>query len=215
MKTAIFDLDGTVVSNEDAYGQAFAEVLRKFGAKHVSYYPYIGGIGVEENWFILKKEYKLDPDLPVKELSLQTQKAYLERINEIKIKPGFDDFAEKVREKGIKTALATSNDSRITDLVLVKLKIKSLFDVIVTADMVANKKPDPEIFILASTKAAVEPFECTVFEDSVAGIEAAFKASMKVVGIWRNSLHKSELKKAGASLLVNDFTDSRLELLTL
>lgn len=47
--------------------------------------------------------------------------------------------------------------------------------------MISKAKPDPEIFLKAAEYLKVQPNECVVFEDAVAGVEAAKKAGMKVI----------------------------------
>ena len=49
-----------------------------------------------------------------------------------------------------------------------------------------RQKPDPDLFLLAAEKLGITPADCLVFEDSKAGIEAAKRAGMKVVGIYRD-----------------------------
>ena len=62
-KAAIFDMNGTILSDEDEYGLAFRKVLKRMGAKVTLDYPHEAGIGVEENWSNLLVKYKINiPD---------------------------------------------------------------------------------------------------------------------------------------------------------
>ena len=74
LSAVIFDLDGTVVADEDEYGEAFARVLKKLGVIVDSEYPHVGGIGVRENWPIFIKKYNIKTDKTIEELTLLTQK---------------------------------------------------------------------------------------------------------------------------------------------
>ena len=208
-KAAIFDLDGTVVSDEDEYGEAFNVVLKRFGIDTGLSYPHVSGIGVEENWIKFKKKYKSKLKKTVDELSQDTQKEYLKLIHRIRPKNGFIEFAEMIREKGIKTALATSNSWSVTDKILEKLGIEEYFDCITTAEEVEYKKPDPHIFDISVEKLGIPSNECIVFEDSQAGVEAAKLLGMKVVAFYRNPKHKKTLKKA--DLILEDFTEFDFE----
>jgi beta-phosphoglucomutase len=58
-----------------------------------------------------------------------------------------------------------------------------LFDAIVDGNSVSKAKPDPEVFLKGAEALGVSPADCVVFEDAVAGIEAALNAGMKAVGI--------------------------------
>lgn len=64
----------------------------------------------------------------------------------------------------------------------------------IDGNKVSNAKPDPEVFSLGALEMGLDPADCVVFEDAEAGIEAAKRAGMKVVGIgvkevlWRADL---------------------------
>ena len=74
-----------------------------------------------------------------------------------------------------------------------KVKIIHYFDAIVDGNDVTNAKPDPEVFLRACQLLFVSPEDSIVFEDSVAGIQAANSARMKSVGIGdKEILHEAE-----------------------
>ena len=58
-----------------------------------------------------------------------------------------------------------------------------LFDAMVDGNVVTASKPDPEVFLEGARRLGLKPEECVVFEDSEAGVEAARRCGMKVVGI--------------------------------
>ena len=86
---AIFDLDGTVVSDEDEWGEAFKIVLQRLGVKEQSAYPHVGGIGIEENWPIFIRKYNIKTNESIEELSQETKKEYVKLIDRIRLKQGF------------------------------------------------------------------------------------------------------------------------------
>ena len=207
----IFDLDGTVISDENEYGAAFAEVLGKLGAKVDSPYPQVGGIGVRENWAKLLKEYHIKTNKSIDELALQTQEAYLKRLENVNLKEGLVDFIDGLKASGILTALATSNDWWVVEEIYESLNLRDYFDALTTGEEVAFKKPDPEIFNITADKLEVGRTLCVVIEDSKAGISAAHEASMKAVGIYRNENHKKTL--SDADMLIPNFNDINLDTL--
>lgn len=199
----IFDLDGTVISNEDEWGEAFRRVLKKLGVEEKAAYPHVGGIGIRENWPNFIKKYNIKTDKGIEELASETKQEYLKLVPKIRLKKGFKNIVADLRNSGVKVALATSSTWDTVERILDKFQIEELFDSITTGDEVGNKKPNPEIFRVASEKLTVEPEECLVFEDSKAGIEAAKFAGMKVIGVFRNTKHKKELE--GADKLIKNF----------
>ena len=81
------------------------------------------------------------------------------------------------------TALATSSHRSAVDALLAQLDLGRWIDVVVSAEDFARSKPDPECFLLAASRLGVEPERCLVFEDSLAGLEAARSAGMQAVAI--------------------------------
>ena len=203
VSAVIFDLDGTVLDNEDEYGAAFRAVLRLLGKKVDKKYPHIGGIGVKENWPRLLAKYKIKTKKTIEELTHETQNEYLKRIGDVTFKKGFEDFVADLKDSGISCALATSNALWIVDATSEIHPLGHFFKTITTGEEVDFKKPEPDLFLLTAQKLGVEPSECLVIEDSTAGIEAAHRAGMKAVGIFRDTKHAEELKEA--DLLIRNF----------
>ena len=58
-------------------------------------------------------------------------------------------------------------------------------DAIVAAEDVTLGKPDPQVFLAAAAAVAAPPDRCVVVEDAAAGVEAARRAGMKVIGVNR------------------------------
>ncbi len=204
ISAVIFDLDGTVLDNEDEYGRAFRKVLASLGKRVDKKYPHTQGIGVKENWPVLLAKYSIKTKKTIEELTRATQDAYLAQLTFVNYVRGFENFVDKLKDSGIKVALATSNTWWIVDEVSENLNLDEIFSVITTAEEAVFNKPDPEIFVLTADKLGFEPEKCLVIEDSVAGIEAAKRAGMKVIGIARDSKHANDLKEA--DFVVTDYT---------
>jgi beta-phosphoglucomutase len=205
ISAVIFDLNGTVLSDEDEYGLAFKRVLESLGADVESDQPHVSGIGVEENWPELLKKYKVKTDKSAKELAVETQNEYRKQIADVTVRDGFEEFVQSLKDDGVPTALATSNTWGMVDEVFQKLDIEKYFDVITTREEVIFTKPDPEIFRITAQKLQADSTRCVVFEDSEAGIKAAKKAGMKTVGVAQNKEHAKSLKDA--NLVIFDYND--------
>lgn len=193
LKAVIFDLDGTILDNEDIYARAFCAVLKKRGisceeVKHTS------GIGVKENWVRMKAELGLpdDPDA----LTAETQKFYLDHLSEVKIRPGFHKLVFFLRSNGIKVLLSTSNIQEIGELVLNTRKIANLFDNKTFGDEVPRKKPAPDLFLAAIQKEELLPTEVLIIEDSPSGIAAGRAANAKTWVIKTDRFTREEVTRA-------------------
>ena len=109
--------------------------------------------------------------------------AYDKYKYEVKEKPGCKKFLEHLRSKCIKMGIATSNKRSMVDVVLKSLNMKDFFEVITTSDEVKRGKPAPDVYLTTANLLNVEPKNCLVFEDVVAGIMAGKSAGMKVCAI--------------------------------
>jgi beta-phosphoglucomutase len=88
-----------------------------------------------------------------------------------------------LRIRKIKTAVASS--SRNASLIIERLGLAERFDAIVDGNDVEHSKPHPAVFLLAARRLALPPEHCLVIEDAPAGVEAARRAGMAVLGIGR------------------------------
>jgi beta-phosphoglucomutase len=204
LSVVIFDLNGTVLSDEDEYGEAFSKVLKGLGVSVSAKYPHVSGIGVEENWPIFIKKYSIKTNKTIQDLTVETQKEYFKLIGRVTLREGFEEFVDELKGKGVKIALATSNSWNFVEKIFDKFDIEHFFDCITCGEEVRYKKPDPEIFELTKNKLMVDPSGCLVIEDSQAGIKAAKEAGMKVVAVARDRKYMKLLKNADK--IITDFT---------
>lgn len=193
----IFDLDGTLLDNEEIYCQAFVRVLKKHKVDFAKSCPHTPGIGLRENWVKMKETFGIDHNVSVSQLAHETQDVYHSLLDKVKVRPGFYELHQALLDEGIIIALATSNDWWVVEDELEDLDLHKYFETVTTGEEVAHKKPAPDIFLEAARKLGVEPALCAVLEDSVAGIEAAKEAGMVVISVGLAS---------GADHSVEDFT---------
>ncbi len=106
---------------------------------------------------------------------------YINKLTKDEILPGVVEFLTHAREQGYKLALGSA--SKNAPLILDKLEITPLFDVLIDGTKVSKPKPDPEVFTRGADEMGFSYDECIVFEDALAGIEAAHNGGMKAVGI--------------------------------
>jgi len=204
LRAVIFDMNGTLLSDEDEYGLAFKKVLESLGAKVSSNAPQTRGIGVAENWQVLPQKYAVEIDRPIEELVSMTQKAYLDMFDKVTLRGGFFDLVGELSDSGVLVALATSNTYPLAEKVIKKFNLENVFDVVTTREEVNLSKPSPEIFMTTADKLSVEYETCVVIEDSLAGIEAARTAKMKTVGIAETNQRRKIM--ALADKVITDFS---------
>jgi HAD superfamily hydrolase (TIGR01509 family) len=126
-------------------------------------------------------------DLPEKEfLTLEEEKERLFReLIEPDIEPvaGLLNFLEKLKEKDIPRAIATSAPSANVSFTLEKTGSARFFETIIDGSMVTHSKPHPEIYIKTAKSIGFTSDRCVVIEDSLSGIASAREAGCPVIGI--------------------------------
>jgi len=114
--------------------------------------------------------------------------SYIEKMDESEILPAVRETLEFIKENGQHIALGSA--SKNARPILEKVGLLHFFDVIVDGNDVTNAKPDPEVFVRASKLLGVSNENAIVFEDSVAGIQAANIAGMLSIGIGEKNVLK-------------------------
>jgi beta-phosphoglucomutase len=101
--------------------------------------------------------------------------------------------------------MALGSASKNARPILKKVGLISYFTAIVDGTQVTKAKPDPEVFMIAARDLKVAPTNCVVFEDALAGIEAANRAGMTSIGIGKKEVLTE------ARFVFRDFTEIKLD----
>lgn len=107
--------------------------------------------------------------------------AYIENMDESEVLPDVPRVLNFLKDNHIPIALGSA--SKNARPILEKVKLLPFFDSIVDGNNVTKAKPDPEVFLIAAENLGVPSNKCVVFEDAVAGIQAANAADMISIGI--------------------------------
>jgi HAD superfamily hydrolase (TIGR01509 family) len=117
---------------------------------------------------------------------------------------GIHNFLDALRSRNVPMAVATSAPEENADYILSRLDIEDYFEIVLNSSHVTTGKPDPEVYLKASTALYRDPENCIVFEDSVSGAEAGRQAGASVVGV--TTTHTKE-ELAPCSLTIADFVN--------
>ena len=185
-KAFIFDLDGVIVDTAKYHYLAWKKIANELGidfthehnellkgvsrVRSLDIILELGNIvATQENkdkWLVQKNEDYL---------------SYLVNMDESEILPGVLPVLKFLKEN--KQGIALGSASKNAKPILEKTGIMDYFDVVVDGNDVSNAKPDPEVFLQAAKLLNATNENSIVFEDSVAGIQAANIANMTSVGI--------------------------------
>lgn len=193
LKAIIFDNDGIVIDSEPIIFEATANVFAAHGISLLKE-DIQEGIGAGSKYVQIPKDKYGLAHVTVEELMIARETEF-RKLASGRLHPfcGFFALMELLKEKGIRTALASSAATNVVyhNLSLAEIDAK-LFDVIVDSSKIKNKKPFPDIFLAAALSLGISPSQCLVIEDAPPGIEAAHRAGMKVAAV-STSLPKSFL----------------------
>ncbi len=115
-------------------------------------------------------------------------KEYVEQMDASEVLEGVLEFLAYAQSQGLKLALGSA--SKNAPFILKQTELSSFFDAVIDGNSVQKAKPDPEVFLKGAKALGLSPSECLVFEDALAGIEAAKAGGMKVVGVGSPALLK-------------------------
>jgi len=186
IKGFLFDLDGVIVDTAVFHFQAWRRCAQKLGGdfteaqneelKGVSRVDSLKKIIEWTGASVTADEFEA--------LMVEKNEWYLELVQELSAAdglPGAVAFLQHAHAQGIKIALGSA--SKNAPMILDKMGLTPLFDAIIDGNNVINGKPHPEVFLKGAAALGLNPEECIVFEDSIAGVQAAKTGGMSCVGI--------------------------------
>ena len=182
----IFDLDGVIVDTAGYHYLAWKKLADQLGIEFneeqnerfkgvsrkrcLEILLELGGLQVSQQQFDAWLAEKNDDYL-----------SYINEMDSSEILPDVTKVLNYLKDRKIPMALGSA--SKNARPILEKVKLLPYFNSVVDGNEVSKAKPDPEVFLMAARDLGVPPEDCVVFEDAVAGIEAANRAGMTSIGI--------------------------------
>ena len=196
IKAVLFDMDGLVLDTEKMYTRFWQEAANSLG------YPMTreqalgmrslnrdAGRARMQSYFGETTDYEA-----IRMQRIRMMEAYIEEVG-VETKPGIRDLLSFLKERGLKTAIATSSPLERTERYLKSVGLEKSFDRLISGYMVEKGKPEPDIYLFAAKELLVTPEECMVLEDSPAGILAAHRAGCVPVMVPDQDIPDEETKK--------------------
>jgi len=185
-KGLLFDLDGVIVDTAKYHFLAWKQLADDLGINFtIEDNERLKGVSRMASFEIILEIGNRTMSLEEKEANCAKKNAiyvdYIKKLRKDEILPGVEAFLQDARSKGYRTALGSA--SKNSRLILDRLQITGLFDEIIDGTKVSKAKPDPEVFVKGAEALGLECGDCIVFEDAVAGVQAAHNGKMKAVGV--------------------------------
>ncbi|MDJ0658413.1 MAG: HAD family phosphatase [Crocosphaera sp.] len=196
LKAVIFDFNGVIINDEEIHQELINEILlgENLRPDPSEYQELCLGRSDRACLLdILSRRGRMVSDDYLDTLIEGKTMAYRQRIeslDELPIYPELKDFLTHLQQHNLKIGLVTGALASEAKFILEKAEILNNFEVIVGGDEITRSKPEPDGYLLAVERfnrldpsLQLTPEHCLVIEDTPAGIEAAKRAKMQVVGI--------------------------------
>ena len=181
IKGLVFDCDGTLADTMPLHWHAWQLITQR----HNLHFPEdrfysLGGVPSRDILKMLAEEQ----GRPLDHIAVAHEKenAYLPLMAQVEPIHAVVEIA-KANFGKIPMAVASGGTQPIIIDVLEHLKIRHLFNAVVTSEMVKNQKPAPDIFLKAARRIGVEPQFCRAYEDTDLGLQAIRSAGMDAVDV--------------------------------
>nr|WP_314839165.1 beta-phosphoglucomutase [uncultured Flavobacterium sp.] len=211
IKAFIFDLDGVIVDTAKYHYLAWKKIANSLDIDFThEHNELLKGVSRVRSLDIILELGKVTASQEYKDRWLLQKNedylTYLVDMNESEILPGVFRILQFLKENNQPIALGSA--SKNARPILEKTGLLPYFDAVVDGNDVTNAKPDPEVFLMAAKLLNIKPEDSIVFEDSVAGVQAANIANMISVGIGDATTLQE------AKYIFNDFTEIETSFIT-
>jgi len=198
----IFDVDGVIADTEAVNARASIKVFEDLlGVKGVKREDFEAGLGRGAEEYVKAAARVHGLQLTEEQIQKATQlrqEYFLKILHEepLPALPGVLELMNKaIKREDFRVAIATSGTLEKSRAVLKAAKVPYQKMVYITGNEVKNKKPDPELFLLAAQRLGIEPANCVVIEDAPNGVQAAKSAGAKCIAVT-NSTSAENLSEA-------------------
>lgn len=179
---AIFDMDGVLFDTERLYQDTWQEIAKEQKVELGSgFVKDISGTNGSRMIQVVEKYYKVSDGSVIVEKCMSRMEEKLSV--HVPVKEGVFEILQFLKEKGIRTAVASSTVQDRIEQNLQMTGIRDYFMEIVSGSEVENGKPAPDIFLCAAERLGCRPEECFVFEDSENGVRAGYAAGCATIMI--------------------------------
>ncbi len=207
-KGFIFDLDGVIVDTAKFHYLAWRKLANNLGFDITeNQNEQLKGISRLKSLEIILEwgKVKLSQDEFMEQMALKNDNylSYISTMTKKDLLPGVSNVIDYLSENNIPFALGSA--SKNARIILEKTDLIHKFKAVVDGNDVKKAKPNPEVFLIAASKLKIEPENCVVFEDSVAGIQAANTANMISVGIGEKDILNE------ADFIFSDFIEIKID----
>jgi len=194
ISAVLFDLDGTLIDSEYFYFSNWAPILSSSFGVEITFNDWIrefAGHTLLRNVQHLKDRFNVDTTEEFMWNATRTNYGNSD-MRTINLMPFAKEILEFLKEKNIRIGLVTSSYLTTVETVLGHHNLLHYFEFFITREQVEQPKPNPEPYLLAIEKLALQKDEIVVLEDTITGTKAALAAGLQCIAV---SKHKTERER--------------------
>ena len=204
LKGILFDFDGTLADTMAGHYLAWKSALGEYGIpiEAGDYYP-LEGAGLHE----VAREFTKGltcTEATIDELVRKKKKYYVDR-NSVSFFPGVEPLISELKDRKVPMAIVTAGHLGQLRLSVPQYFLEK-FDALVTGDLMARGKPDPEPYLQGAARLGLTPEECIAVENSPLGVQSAHRAKIYCIAIC-STVNRDEL--TAADEILDRFEDLR------
>jgi HAD superfamily hydrolase (TIGR01549 family) len=211
----IFDIDGTLVDTNPAHVEAWGRAFKRFGYEVPTerIVLEIGKGGDKLVPSVLGKEAEKRHGDGLRRAQKEEFLAIAKRVH-FRVFPGLPELFRALKNRGIRTGLATSSDDKHLDATLASagIDLRSLADVVVTKSDAGASKPDPDVVVVAVEKLGLSLAQCAMVGDTIYDAQACQAAGVAFIGVLSGGSSEAALLEAGARVVFRDVAHLLVEL---
>ena len=205
-KAYVFDMDGTLIDNCAWHVLAWREFAHRHG-RDLSERQILDWMGATSSYYMNRIFEREVPAEECAELTREKETLYRAMYApHLTLADGLKEILDDARRRGIRLAIATGGSLDNVDFILDGLSLRAMFDVIVDASQYERGKPAPDCYLKAAARLGLEPAECLVFEDAVAGVRSGKAAGMRVAAVTA-TISRDTLAAERPDYLVDSFRE--------
>jgi beta-phosphoglucomutase len=208
----IWDVDGTLVDTAALHLDAWIRLSQEMGREFskADFAATFGRRNPEIIEYLFQRPFSPQEIHDIGERKESYYRAEAEKG--IELLPGVRRLLQTFHEQAIRQAIGSSAPRGNLEMIIRITDSAHYFQAMVGMEDTSRGKPDPEVFLTAANKISMPPERCIVFEDAIAGVQAAKAGGMKCVGVTFVGHHPAEkLLAAGADRVITSFDELTAE----
>ncbi len=222
LKAVLFDFNGVIINDQPIHQQLIDQILIEENLRPQPGEFRLVCLGRSDHAClndILTRRGRVVSETYLLELINRKAQAYqrkLEAVEKLPLYPGLEELIFQLKSRDLKLAVVTGAIASEVELVLNRATLAEYFTVIVAGDDIKTSKPEPDGYLLAverlnqvEPELKLQPSECLAIEDTLAGIQAAKRAGIPVVGVANT--YPFHILQRQANWSVDELCDLELE----